>query len=705
MRPILSFLVLSLATVAGDPVYAQIKKKAPALGIVSGGKTLTQIFDELLPGMGAADLGARSGPQQAWQRICFDASAPGKDKMRREVCALMAAKLGSDVPKPARVWLLQQLQRIGGEECIEKVTAAATDKELQVREEALRCLANIPSRNATGRLVSLLPSADASAKIGVLNALGHRQDHQAIPAIAGELAGKETAVVQAAARALGRMPAPESITALVSARGMVPTGALAAVNDAYLSCADYLLQNGNRKEALAMYQELFKPSTSKATRLGALLGVLKCSGDDAGALILDILRAEDTPARQVAIAYIENLNAQALKTVGQQLERLPNPSQVMVLSAMAARGDRSLASIAVKAAASKNDAVARAGIQALGKLGDASVVRLLLDKAAAKSPLSATALDSLAQIPGDEVNQQLIALLGQAKPSPSAVQIIEVLGRRKALSAIPALLQKADHADAAIRAAAFASLGAVAEPKDAKPMIAAFLKFDKKGAVQAAAAIVTVCAREPDPEKRADPVLTVFSNERTDMKAKDSAALLLLMGRLGGKRAYKQVTAFLASDVMPVSDAAHEALFNWPDDAAAFTLLKIAQDAKATPRGRTAIRSLARVCAVPGGAMPVDAKLDMLKKAMTCADRDDERRVILEHIGLVRHIDTLRLVVPYLDDKALSQSACRAVVELAHSRKLRMPNQAEFRRALDRVIATSTDELLRERARDYKRQQ
>src|SRR5262249_12580123 len=156
------------------------------------------------------------------------------------------------------------------------------------------------------------------------------------------------------------------------------------------------------------------------------------------------------------------------------------------------------------------------------------------------------------------------------------------------------------------------------------------------------------------------------------------------------------------TDQALVREAAHEALFSWPDDAAAKAIAKIVEDARETARGRTAIRALARVCSVPVGSVPVEKKLTMLKSAMTCADRDEERRVILDHIGFVRHIDTLRYVMPYLDNKALSQSACRAIVELAHSKMLREPNRAEFHKALDRVIAISKDKQLVERAKDYK---
>jgi hypothetical protein len=99
---------------------------------------------------------------------------------------------------------------------------------------------------------------------------------------------------------------------------------------------------------------------------------------------------------------------------------------------------------------------------------------------------------------------------------------------------------------------------------------------------------------------------------------------------------------------------------------------------------------------------PAEPRLATLKQAMELATRDQERKMLLEGIGFVRHIDTLHYVLPYLDDKDLNQSACKAVVELAHSRMLREPNKKEFDKALDRMIAICKDKGLVERARQYK---
>jgi hypothetical protein len=144
---------------------------------------------------------------------------------------------------------------------------------------------------------------------------------------------------------------------------------------------------------------------------------------------------------------------------------------------------------------------------------------------------------------------------------------------------------------------------------------------------------------------------------------------------------------------------------NWPDLSANDDLLKLAQGAKEPGQRLLALRAVIRLNSVQQADRTNEEKLAMLgalKKAMELATRDDDRKAVLEGIGFVRHIDTFRYVLPYLDNKDLAQSACKAVVELAHSKPLREANKADFDKALDRVISMCKDKNLVDRARQYK---
>jgi hypothetical protein len=87
---------------------------------------------------------------------------------------------------------------------------------------------------------------------------------------------------------------------------------------------------------------------------------------------------------------------------------------------------------------------------------------------------------------------------------------------------------------------------------------------------------------------------------------------------------------------------------------------------------------------------------------MQLCSKDGERNQVLKRAPAIRTIETFRFVVPYLDQPALAAQAQEAIVELAHHRNLREPNKDEFARILDRVMAESKDEIVRDRAQRYK---
>jgi hypothetical protein len=217
------------------------------------GKTLGDAFTELLPGMGASDIAARTTAQQRWQEICFALGAPGNEALRTEACTLMAAKLDAKTPTAARLWLLQQLQRIGHEESIDALATLMDDKDDELRDDAVRALANNPSPKATDNLLSKLSTSAGKAKVGLLNALGHRGDPKAVTEVANELSGlPETAIP--AARALGRIPGEQSVKALLKAREGAKDALRTAIADALLVHADRLFKAGKMKEASELYE-------------------------------------------------------------------------------------------------------------------------------------------------------------------------------------------------------------------------------------------------------------------------------------------------------------------------------------------------------------------------------------------------------------------------------------------------------------------
>jgi len=662
------------------------------------GKTLQKVFNELLPGMGAADFGARREPQQTWQAICLQAGAPGNEGVRAEACRLMIEKLGPETPTPTRDWLLRQLEHIGRGESVNAVAALLTDKDDLVRAAAIRCLTSNPAAEATAKLLTQVPGAVPADRVALLNALGHRADQAAIPVLAKEIASPEAAVAGAAARALGRIGTPEAEHFLAARRGQTTGPVRAALDDAWLRCADRRLQEGQTAAAAVIYRELNRPEEPRPLRLAALRGALRSAGAQAGAMTLDVLGGSDPAARAIAISEIMDLSAGALKTVAANFDQLPPAVQAAVLGALAARGDRSQMPAAVAAVKSADDNVRQAALRALGRLGDASVVPLLVDTLFTNPKLAGAARESLARLTSPGVDEQLIARLRSKEDAGKHGALIAVLETRKTVAAVPVLLQIAGGGSAELRPQALAALRQLAAPQDLPAMLRVLLRAkSSREREEAERAVAVVCLQIPEAGKRAEPVLAVY---RSASKG-EQATLLPVLGKIGGQPALEAVRVALTSHDAGLAEAAARALCNWPDCTASNDLLRLAQNAGGDGRGKEALLALIRVNTVLEEHSAVE-RLAMLKKAMDLAPGVEERKKVLAGVATARHIEALRFALPYLDDKQLAQQACRTVVDLAHSKTLREPNRGIFAPALDRVIAMCQNPGLVERAQRYK---
>jgi len=231
-----------------------------------------------LPGLSKEKIPERRDSQQKLQQLCFELGTPGREAQRTEACKVMAETLGTKLAKPARIWLLKQLEYIGGEECVDAVARSLDDSDQQVRDAARRALANIPAAQANAKLLAKLGKSSGSFRVGLINALGYRADAASVAALAGLLGDKDKAAVEAAANALGKIGGPQATAALKAAYGKASPATKVPVGDAYLRCADKLLKQGKTDAAMVIYGELSSADSPKVIRMAALRGKLKAAG-------------------------------------------------------------------------------------------------------------------------------------------------------------------------------------------------------------------------------------------------------------------------------------------------------------------------------------------------------------------------------------------------------------------------------------------
>ncbi len=436
-------------------------------------------------------------------------------------------------------------------------------------------------------------------------------------------------------------------------------------------------------------------------------GTLRAADEVGGELIemvIDLLRENDKDMRALGLDQVrtELKGEAATRALATELPKLPRAAQIGLLSALADRGDVAARPAVLELLAkAREEPLRAAAIDALGALGGpadiATLVRLLAEGPKAEQ---AAARKSLIRLRGESVPLGLTTAMQRAAP-PVRVALIEILAARRARNTLPTLLTAAVGDDPQVRAAAMIALGQLAGPEQVPGMVQGVLQAEQ-GRERAAAekAVMFVCTRDADEEQRAAPLLAAMDA----LNKADRIAMLSTLGRIGGPAARKTIEEAIADPHPESHDMGIRGLCNWPNASVAPRLIELVNKGQHPAHRIMALRAVIRVAPLPD-KRPATEKLDLLKQAMTMSTRDAERNLVLRRAAAIRIPETLRFVVPFMQQPAYAQQACQTVVELAHHRGLREPNKAEFDRALDRVIQTSKDSTAVERARRYQKGQ
>ncbi|WP_168222110.1 HEAT repeat domain-containing protein [Aquisphaera giovannonii] len=656
----------------------------------AAGRDAAKAFADLLPKMDQEQA------QQAWQQFCWTAGAPGNEAERAEACRLMAAKLKGETRKPVRIWLLKQLERIGRDESAEAVAALLTDADRLVRDAAVRALANNPSPAAGDRLLSAMEAASGAEKLALINAMGFRAEPANVQALARVLGNSsDDRMAAAAAHALGRIGTTEAARALQPALGRsTPVASEAA--DALAKIAKNLLAAGKVGQSADIARMLDQPHSP--ARLAGLRARLGSGKDTAAETILKVLAGGDEKEAEVAAGFVANVDAAGIRRLADGLSSLPPAAQVCLLRALGPRRDRA-ALPAVKAAAeSPEPAVKDAALAALGGVGDASTVPILLKAIQDGSEGAGIARRSLESVFADGVDPALIDALKTTTDNGRRALLVEILGNRRSASAVPALLDALAGDDGNLRRRAISALEKVASPEDLPAILSGILKIGDDGQRdEAARAVASICDRVPDESRRADEVLRAYRNA----SASEQTRLLAVLGRVGGSGALALVREAASGTDADRRVAAERAILDWPDSSVAEDLAKLAERAENRDRRRDAIGALARVV---GGSGPLDnrERLDYLERAFKQADRDEDRRRVLAAAREIPTFPAVRFAAAHLDEPKLRSQAVATVVGLLENQELRDNHREESDRLLDKVISVSKDKSLRERARSFK---
>ncbi len=199
----------------------------------------------------------------------------GNAAARRELETRLAAVLASDIPRDARDFVCRKLRVIGTSVSVPALARLLPQKDHS--HMARYALESIPAPEAAQAMRDALPGLSGALQVGVIGSLGVRRDTASVAALAALLGDADAAVARAAAFALGDIRTPAAADALAAADPTSDEAKLAAT-DASLACAEALLADGKKVQALAVYKRFAGGDRPKHIRLAATRGMLACAG-------------------------------------------------------------------------------------------------------------------------------------------------------------------------------------------------------------------------------------------------------------------------------------------------------------------------------------------------------------------------------------------------------------------------------------------
>jgi len=411
---------------------------------------------------------------------------------------LIAVIRSADASRKEKVDACRQLAIIGSKKAVAPLAALLGDEQLS--HMARYALEPIDDPAVDEALRAALARAKGRPLVGVIGSIGVRRDAKAAGALAKLLEATDADVARAAARALGSIGGPVAIGALQRALPRTSGVNQLAICEGLFRCAEAAADAGRRDVAIEIYDRML---TAKAhqVRGGALRGAILARGKDGVALLRRYLRSNDYIMFSAAVQTAQEMqDTDVTNTLTAALQDAPADNQILIIQTLGLRADpRAIPALAALARSGEKP-VRIAAIKAMPDIGNAQAAPPLLDLLTdSDGEIAATAAESLAAIPGKEVDAAVMAML-TGSDTARQLKALELIERRRMTNVGPALLKATKSDDESVRTASIRILGDLADAKSFPLLVELLLGARSAPEIRAAErAISAACIREAKP--------------------------------------------------------------------------------------------------------------------------------------------------------------------------------------------------------------
>jgi len=589
--------------------------------------------------------------------------------------------LKGDATFAAKQYICKELSIIGTKDSVPTLIEMCVNPK--TTDIALYALQRIPDKAVDTALRKVLDKTSGKSKIGIINTLGMRGDSESVSAIKDLVYNPDQMVVRSAVSALGHIADFQASKALAEALNKTKGQLRLMVLDSYLKCADKFLAEGNERQAMPIYTQLYNSDEPIQIRSASLRGIITAKKTKAADMIIAIAISltKQVPGRKMT------------KALGRKLFKLSVPGQLQLLSALGQRGDSIVLPKIIKAAGSDEESVRTAALEAIGKLGDHSTIDLLAQTAAtSKSTEQEAARQSLYSLRSPKVDDSIVAKLSSKIEPGVKIELIRSVSHRRISNAAKALLKNSRDDNVKVSTESLKTLRVVGGVEDLPALVDVMIETENNVVRSEAEKTVTAVANKNAKGERAKVILSRLS---TVKNVEARCSVLSVLGKIGEESSIGILRKALTDKDIKVQNTAIRALSEWPTDSPVDDLRTIAKSTKDTTQQVLALRGFVHLLSIES-SRPMDETAKLYKEAMQLASGVNEKKMVLAGLANMKDMVSLQLAADYLDNKQLGQEAAAAAIKIA---KFTLnDNSQETKDVLEKLVKVIENESIRKEA-------
>ncbi|RPI20690.1 MAG: hypothetical protein EHM61_26510, partial [Acidobacteria bacterium] len=483
------------------------------------------------------------------------ADAKGREAIESTLLQVLGSRKATAAAKQTAALLLPRVAS-----CKSALPLAQLVPDREVSHAALAALQVLPCPEVPRLIRDRLPTLTGEERRDAINTLGHLRDRTSLPFLAALVKDQDPGDVESAIAAIGRIGGEEAVRALKSLS--VPARFQPVWADACLLTADSLLASGNKASAAQIYRDLAAPTQPPGVQAAALGGLVRSDGTGAVPALIAAIQSENPVIRNAGARFANQLEGAGVTSALVGAIPTSKPvSQLLLVSSLELRGDPSALSALTGLLRSSGLAARLAAIRALRTLGNESTVDPLFKSIKGDQEESRTASESARLLRGPGVDPAIAKYLKGGDPQ-LRIAAIRILASRQYKPALPEAIAGTQDSDPSVRLESWRAVDDLAGPDQLPQLIGLMLKAGTPREQSAAEqAVQTVAQRNPDPEKKVQPLLVAMAGQPAEARNQ----LLRITARLGGPNAMQAVRAALRDDDPEVRDNAVRLLAEWGD--------------------------------------------------------------------------------------------------------------------------------------------